>query len=255
MFTQKTVPVRHRLFRARKIWPWIIGFVLCAVVTGTIGGNLTLIRAFVATHTATPTATATDTPTARPTSSPTATATRTPLPSATATLEDILTAKATSSPTFTLTTTASPTNTLEPTATALITEPLSAEESSRLLQFKNENCPRKPAYLQMRVRFIDAENAEIVANTCAIQVRNANGVAQYELSTVSGEDDHGWIMGTVWTFHVKVYKKEIAIVAERSAFNDPNGKPMVEFGQIIGVDYYVHIQVLPTTIPTATEEL
>ncbi len=242
--SQKTIPIRHRLFHGRKVWPWIIGILLCLVVTGTIGGNLSLIHELLAPDTATPSTTATESPVAS--TSPQVTATRTPVP----TLNNATVTIVPQTPTATMA--ASSTNTVEPTATQIMTSPLSAEETSRLLAFTSANCPRKPSMLKIRVRFLDANTAEVVANYCAIEVRNATGIAQYELSTISGEDDHGWIMGTVWKFKIQVIKKELAIVAQRSAFTSFNGEPMIEYGEIIGVDKYVHIQVLPRLIPTET---
>lgn len=250
MFNQKTIPVRHRLFRARKVWPWIIGIVFCLLVTGTIGGNWTLIQKLMTTPTTT--ATVTDTPkptaTATETDAPTATPTKTKVPTLTSTAD---TATVTSSPTPTVTMTETQTNTPVPTATQPITEPLSADESSRLVGFQSENCPRKPAYLQIRVEFTDATHAKVIANYCTIVVRNEKGLPEYRFGVANTEDDK-WIPGNTWIFIVEVVNREIAIKAERSAFNDRNGDPMVEYGAIVGVDYYVHIQVYPTLIPTPT---
>ncbi len=256
MLNQKTIPVRHRLFRRRKIWPWIIGIFALLLCTSIVGGNWALIQNLLAPYvTATATAETTTPPTATftftVTASPTATATTTPDPTESPTAGDATVTIAPSrTPTETMTETQ--TNTPVPTATQPITEPLSADESSRLVGFQSENCPRKPAYLQIRVEFTDATHAKVVANYCTIVVRNEKGLPEYRFGIANTEDDK-WIPGNTWIFIVEVVKKEIAIKAERSAFNDRNGDPMVEYGAIIGVvDYYVHIQIYPTLIPTPT---
>ncbi len=257
MNSQKTAPIRHTLFAKRKTWPWIIRGLILVVVLGIAGGLFALYQAFVHIPVATTaTATATDTPVATATilvtESPTATATRTQATRLSPTLNTV-TVTIVPSRTPTATRTVAQVETLVPTATPLITAPLNAEESSQIIAFKTENnCLGNPVILQIGVKFIDKDNADVIANTCVLSIKNADGVQEYVFGQETDDTYHGWIQGKTWVLHVKVIKGEIAIAAPRGAFNSRNGSPMIDYGEITGVDFYVHIMVHARLIPTAT---
>jgi len=256
MNSQRTIPVRHTLFAKRKIWPWIIRGLILLLVLGVVGGLFALYQAFAHIPVATATATTTDTPVAtetiQVTASPTAPATRTQAPRLSPTL-NTATVTIVPSRTPTATMTVAQVETLVPTATPPITVPLSAEESSQILAFKTENnCLGNPYVLQIGVKFTDAQNANVISNTCVLSIKNADGVQEYVFGQKTNDTYHGWIQGKTWVLHVKVIKGEIAIAAPRGAFNSRNGSPMIDYGEITGVDFYVHIMVHARLIPTAT---